>query len=145
MRYRMTFPIIYSADVSAALAFYRDGLGMRETLRFPDGSAEPEFVSLSLDDSTGVALSGPGDSIHGRPVQPGARGFELCIYADDVDAAAADLRARGHAVLVDPVDQPWGERMAYIADPDGNPVMICAPLTADTGSSSAAGQESPKP
>lgn len=141
MRYRATFPIIYSAHMSRALTFYRDGLGMRETFRYPDGAGEPEFVSLALEDSTGVALAGPGDSIHGRPIEPGAGGFELCIYVDDVDDAVADLRRRGHSILVEPVDQPWGERMAYVADPDGNPVMVCAPIAA--GSPSPDGQESP--
>lgn len=127
MRYRSAFPIIYSSDVLRALAFYRDGMGFAETFRFPPGAPEPEFVSLTLDDSAGVALAAAGESLHGRPVRPGARGFELCVYVDDVDAAVADLRDRGHEVLVEPVDQPWDERMAYVADPDGNPVMICAP------------------
>lgn len=36
---------------------------------------------------------------------------EMCIYADDVDDAI-------------------GERMAYVEDPDGNPVMITAPVDA---------------
>jgi lactoylglutathione lyase len=88
------------------------------------------FASFSLDGSSGIALSGPGTSLHGLPITPGARGFEPCVYTDDVDAAASDLRGRGYEVLLDPVDQPWGERMAYVADPDGNPVMICAELDA---------------
>jgi lactoylglutathione lyase len=50
------------------------------------------------------------------------------VYTDGVDAAVADLRDRGYEVLLEPVDQPWGERMAYVADPDGNPVMVCAVL-----------------
>lgn len=125
MRYRMAFPIIYTADLRQALAFYRDALGFTETYRFPD-VGEAVFVSMKLDDSTGVALAGPGESLHGRPVVPGAGGFELCIYVDDVDDAVADLAGRGHDILLEPADQPWGERMAYVADPDGNPVMICA-------------------
>jgi lactoylglutathione lyase len=31
-------------------------------------------------------------------------------------------------VLQEPSDQPWNERMAYVADPDGNAVMICATI-----------------
>ena len=130
MRYRTAFPIIYCADVPRALAFYRDALGFTETFRFP-AEGDAEFVSLALDDSTGVALSGPGESLHGLPVIPGARGFELCLYVDNVDLAVADLRERAHHVLLEPADQPWGERMAYVADPDGNPVMICAQLVDD--------------
>jgi lactoylglutathione lyase len=59
-------------------------------------------------------------------MHPGARTFELCVYTDDVDDAVAQLRIAGHPVLYEPANQPWGERMAYVADPDGNPVMICA-------------------
>ncbi len=127
MRYRNTFPIVYTADLSRSLAFYRDTLGFVETFRFPtDGQAQ--FVSLELSDKTGIALSGPGESLHGRPIEPGAGGFELCVYVDDVDQAVAEVAQRGHEVLRGPADQPWGERMAYVADPDGNPIMICATL-----------------
>lgn len=132
MRYRSAFPIIYSADVKRGLAFYRDALGFAETFRFPPDATDPAFVSLALGDSTGVALAAAGDSLHGRPVQPGAGGFEMCIYADDVDASVADLREHGYVVLVEPVDQAWDERMAYVSDPDGNPVMICTPIATNT-------------
>ena len=44
------------------------------------------------------------------------------VGTDDVDAG---LRTRGVPVLAEPADQPWGERMAYVADPAGNPVMLC--------------------
>lgn len=129
MHYRNAFPIIYASDLERAARFYRDALGFAETFRFPvDGDLG--FVSLSLHGSGGIALAGPGASLHGLPITPGARGFELCVYTDDVDEAVADLRDRGYEVLLEPVDQPWGERMAYVADPDGNPVMICAELDA---------------
>jgi lactoylglutathione lyase len=100
---------------------------MTETFRFPpDG--EPTFVSLTLADKSGLALAAPGTTPprHRLPVRPGANSFELCVYTDDVDDAVARLRAAGHPVLYEPTDQPWSERMAYVADPDGNAVMICA-------------------
>jgi lactoylglutathione lyase len=127
MTYREVFPIIYTADLNRALAFYRDALGMTETFRFPP-EGEPTFVSLTLTDNSGLALAGQGSTppYHGLPMRPGANAFELCVYTDDVDEAVALLRKAGHRVLYEPADQPWNERMAYIADPDGNPVMICA-------------------
>jgi lactoylglutathione lyase len=127
MSFHEAFPIIYTADLSTALAFYRDALGMTETFRFPS-DGEPTFVSLTLADNSGLALAGPGATppFHGLPVRPGANAFELCVYTDDVDAAVALLRAGGHPVLYEPTNQPWNERMAYVADPDGNAVMICA-------------------
>ena len=54
--------------------------------------------------------------------------FEMCIYADGVDDAITMLREAGVRVLAEPIDQPWGERMAYVEDPDGIPVMVTAPI-----------------
>jgi lactoylglutathione lyase len=127
MTYREAFPIIYTADLPAALAFYRDALGMTETFRFPP-EGDPTFVSLTLADNSGLALAGPSatPAFHGLPMRPGFNSFELCVYTDDVDKAVAHLRDAGYRVLYEPTDQPWNERMAYVADPDGNAVMICA-------------------
>ncbi|MGH9249142.1 MAG: VOC family protein [Acidimicrobiales bacterium] len=131
MQYRSAFPIIYSNDLQRALAFYRDALGFEQTLQFP-AEGEPAFVSLELSDGTGVALAAArGSSLHGLPLRPGSHAFEMCVYTDDVDAAVSDLRGRGFEVLLEPVDQPWDERMAYVADPDGNAVMICERLDPD--------------
>ena len=129
MRYRTAFPIIYTADLPTALSFYRDALGMTETFRFPhDG--EPTFVSLTLADNSGLALAAEGTTppSHGLPMRPGAHAFEMCVYTDDVDDAVGALRLSGFTVLQEPSDQPWNERMAYVADPDGNAVMICATI-----------------
>jgi lactoylglutathione lyase len=48
----------------------------------------------------------------------------MFVYADDVDGLFDDLRGEGITVLRDPADMPWGERIASIADPDGNPVTL---------------------
>jgi lactoylglutathione lyase len=47
----------------------------------------------------------------------------LFVYVDDVDAAVALLAA---PVLRAPEDMFWGERVAWVADPDGNPVALAA-------------------
>jgi lactoylglutathione lyase len=43
---------------------------------------------------------------------------------DDVDAMVERLRAAAVPVVLEPVDQPWGERVAYVSDPDENLVML---------------------
>ena len=48
------------------------------------------------------------------------------MYVDDVDETVAAARTAGVPVLLEPADQPWGERIAWIADPDGNLVMLTA-------------------
>ena len=128
--YRNAHPIVYTEDLGRALAFYRDRLGFEQTFQFPP-EGEAVFVALALGPSelSLADITGPDEGAHGRPLRPvSGHRFEICIYASDVDAAVADLRTAGAPVLKEPADQPWGERMAYVADPDGNPVMICAPL-----------------
>lgn len=46
--------------------------------------------------------------------------FQLTISVDDVDAACAELKARGVELLNGPVDRPWGVRTAAFTDPGGH-------------------------
>ena len=41
-----------------------------------------------------------------------------------VDTLIEALRTEGVPVLSEPADMPWGERIATVADPDGNPVAL---------------------
>jgi lactoylglutathione lyase len=52
--------------------------------------------------------------------------FELFVYVDDVDVLVEDLRGAGTAVLREPAVMPWGERIGFVTDPDGNPVALAA-------------------
>jgi lactoylglutathione lyase len=134
------FPIIYTADLRKAVAFYRDLLGFEETFRFPT-SGEPEFVALKLNGGGNLGLTATREGqtgAHGWPITPHSGGFELCVYTDDVDTAVTQLRARGVLVLREPEDQRWNERMAYVADPDDHPIMLCQRLA----SGGTSGQDS---
>jgi len=57
--------------------------------------------------------------------------FEIFIYVGDVDSAVEELRQRRGTILRDAMDMPWGERVAYVADPDGNPVALAVPANSD--------------
>ena len=113
--FREAFPILLVDDVAAASAFYCSTLGFAEAYRNEDEHGV-EFVFLALE-PYGIGLGRrSGES----------RDFALWIYADDVDAAAADLRAAGATEVLAPTDQPWGERMCSFVDPDGHLVYIGA-------------------
>jgi lactoylglutathione lyase len=126
---RSSFPILYVDDVPASVRFYGDLLGFEEMYRFPD-SEEPGYVALRLDDGKIGLSSADFPGIHGKPQRPvTGRPFELCLEVGDVDAFVDGLRGGGVAVLAEPADQVWGERVAYVEDPDGNPVHIRGPIS----------------
>jgi lactoylglutathione lyase len=43
---------------------------------------------------------------------------------EDVDATFAHRRDAGAATLREPADMPWGERVAFVRDPEGNVVAL---------------------
>ncbi len=112
-----SFPILTVSSLSRSLAFYRDVLGGVVEYSFPED--EPAFVTLRLGDAqlglgAGAAAPTPG--------------FALCVYVPDVDSAAAAMVDAGGSLVEEPSDQPYGERMARVADPDGYGLVVVAPL-----------------
>lgn len=93
--------------------------------QFP-AEGDPGFVSLDLAcGHLGIGLD---------PASPGpdaAQRTALWIYADDCDEAFGRLVEAGASVVQEPADMPWGERVAQVADPDGNIVHVGqAPVSA---------------
>ena len=115
------FPIISTPDLARSLAFYRDLLDGVVAYQFPP-EGDPGFVSLDIGPSHLGLGHDPSAVVDG----PAAR-FALWVYARDCDAAVERLRAAGVPIVEEPVDQPWGERVARVQDPDGNTVIIGSP------------------
>ena len=112
------FPILATPDMEAALGFYRDLLGGTVSYEFPGPDGKPAYVGMDL----GSAHLGIGAD---PTVAPGENPrFSLWVYTDDCDVAVEQLRAAGVTIVEEPADQPWGERVARVLDPDGNLVLI---------------------
>lgn len=120
--FRDCLTTLYSADLDAGLRFYRDRLGFAETFRYPRDGA-PLHVELRLGGAV-IALS-TVDAIadYGLPATRGEP-FELALGTDDTDAAVEKLRTGGVRILVEPMIAPNGQRVAYLADPDGNRIRL---------------------
>lgn len=112
------FPILSTPDLDRALGFYRDLLGGVVSYQFPL-TGEPVFVSLDIG-SSHLGLSTDPEAASAETPQR----FSMWVYADDCDVAIERLRAAGTTITAEPADQPWGERIAIVADPDGNTVII---------------------
>jgi lactoylglutathione lyase len=124
--FRSALVNLYTADIEAAMAFYRDALGFTETFRTPT-TGVPEHVELTLDGfSLGLGTVQAAKRVHGVDAAPGSPAMALVIWTDDVDAAFAQLRAAGTPVIQPPHDTGNNNRNALLRDPDGNLVELVA-------------------
>jgi lactoylglutathione lyase len=120
------FPVVYVTDVRRCVEFYTL-LGYEPTYQFPL-EGDPHYVGLERGESSlGLSDAGWPEAQLGITVGTAPR-FELFVYVDDVEAELERFRAAGHRILQEPATMPWGERQAYLADPEGNPVALATPI-----------------
>ena len=116
---RITDIALCVADIDRAIAFYRNRLGL-QLKRHDTGFAEfwTEGVILALWETGDLrhALGLPEE----RRVGPHAMVAIRLETGDAVDAAYAELKARGVAFSKPPETYPWGARAVYFTDPDDN-------------------------
>ena len=120
------FVNLYTADIEAALRFYRDLLGFKETFRTPREGI-PEHVELTLIGfGLGLGTVGAAKRVHGVDAVPGSPSMVIVVWTDDVESAFERLRSTGVPVLQPPHDTGNNNRNALLRDPDGNLVEIVA-------------------
>lgn len=117
------FPVIYSTDVARAANFW-ETLGFERHYQLP-AEGEPGYVGLrSGSAELAVTDARWAAERYGLTIGSGPR-FEMYVYVPNLDSVVARLRHFGVSVLREPEDMPWGERIASVSDPDGNPVALC--------------------
>ncbi len=114
--------ILIVEDLDRALGFYVNVLGLRVGHRSGDyaqldtGTTRLALYTRSAMAKTlGMALDPPVSN---------APGFELGFKVSDVDAGFAELIARGAQPVMPPTDRFWGQRTAYLRDPDGHLIEL---------------------
>ena len=117
-------------DHEAALAFYRDALGLEVRQDVAMEGARWLTVGPPAQPELGIVLTTVGV---GRPADDAqnlrallAKGSlaGLVLETDDVDATFETVRATGAEVLQEPIDQAYGTRDCAFRDPAGNQVRI---------------------
>jgi predicted enzyme related to lactoylglutathione lyase len=103
--------IVSTATLDKALSFYADLLGLTRQRR------QDPFAWLRTAD--GVELM-----LHERDTTPSRASVAIGLVIADLDGTVASWAARGGEVIDPPADQPWGERMAVVTDPDGHVVCL---------------------
>lgn len=106
-------------DLEASIAWFKDVLGLEEVFKVAEAgwaevSTPAEGVSIGLDE-TDADVEGSGGSV---PV----------FGVVDIDAARAELEAKGVKFAGDTVELPGMVKLATFFDPDGNRYMFAQSL-----------------
>ncbi|NYV76621.1 VOC family protein [Streptomyces sp. UH6] len=118
-----TQPVILTADQDVLVGFYTELFGAEEIFRTPaKGLAFSIGVRVGDTDLGLVAKANPGDREAPRIL--------LSIGVEDVDETLGRVEALGGTVSSGANDMPWGQRVAHIQDPDGNPVNLTQAIPA---------------
>jgi lactoylglutathione lyase len=116
------FPVIYARDVEKVSSFYA-ALGFLEHFRLPsDGTAGYVGLRRGAHEMAVTTVDAPAEFI-GISVGSEPR-FEMFVYVEDLERALIAAAAAGGRVLREPATMFWGERLAWVSDPEGNPVAL---------------------
>jgi len=124
MSRRELFPIVNVTAIPPVRAFYETVLGASTDYRYPE-EGEPVYLTLRIGDSTLALGLGTGPAMYGEtPLPATGHAVDICVYVSDLDAAVEAAPGGGGAVVVPPSDTPWGERVAYLRDPQGTMLLV---------------------
>ena len=121
------YVILIVEDMDRALRFYTDVLGLRL------GHRSGDYAQLDTGATRlGLYTRGAMGKTLGMSLKPPAHdapGFEIGFKVPDVGEAFADLVGRGASAVMPPTDRPWGQRTAYVRDPDGHLIELAQDLS----------------
>ena len=118
-------------DPDAALAFYRDTLGLTVKFQVEQGGFRWITLVSESQPEIGIVLSQPhagrsqedGDAIAAQLAKGELHPVHFRV--DDLDESFARIaETPGVEVLSEPASQPWGVRDAAVRDPAGNRLRI---------------------
>lgn len=121
--------VLETPDLDAALAFYRDVLGLPE-LESYDGDGGARVVILEVPTAT-LELSNPAQIAYIDGVEvgrPAAHPFPLTVRVafevPDAVAATQRLTAGGAELVAAPVETPWRSLNARLEAPGGMQITV---------------------
>ncbi len=113
-------------DLDAALAFYRDALGVDVAQRhevpaegveiafLPMGESQLELLEpLDPDNSIGRFLAKRGEGLH-----------HICLQVDDIGVAVAQLEGEGARMASEVLQHPDGTRYAFVHPKSAHGVLL---------------------
>jgi catechol 2,3-dioxygenase-like lactoylglutathione lyase family enzyme len=120
--------VLTVADFEAALALYRDTLGLEE--RFAWGAEDGRVVILEAGVAT-LELADEAQAAKIDDLEVGTRvagAVRIAFEVADSESTAERLVARGAELIAGPVVTPWRHRNVRLRAPDGMQLTLFTPL-----------------
>jgi catechol 2,3-dioxygenase-like lactoylglutathione lyase family enzyme len=115
---------IVTQDVGTLVRFYSAITGITPAIRNADYVEFPTLgLTLAISSQRVMDLYGAGAT-----TPASNRSAILDFQVDDVDAEHARLRGILRELVLEPTNQPWGNRSMLFRDPDGNLINFFAPI-----------------
>lgn len=126
MNVKMGYVILYVENLEKTKRFYGELLGLELKSEFGT------YIEYNTG-ATVLSFNTREDvrELTGLPIPDGVRKeqtFELGFVTDEVEAVVEHLRKEGVSIIMEPVEKPWGQKVAYVEDPDGHYIEICTPI-----------------
>lgn len=123
---KLDYVVLIVAELDRAVAFYENVLGLtlqHRAEKFAQFDAGGTRLGLYTRDAMQTTLE---TKLH-PPFQT-APAFEIGFKVADCDTAFSELVRAGAPAVVKPTTRPWGQRTAYVRDPDGNLIELAQDL-----------------
>jgi catechol 2,3-dioxygenase-like lactoylglutathione lyase family enzyme len=121
---KLAYTRLVTQDVAALVRFYREITGIAPVVlaydyaEFPNPGATLPISSQRAMDLYGARATAPASN----------RSAILDFQVDNVDEERARLGETIREFVLEPTNQPWGNRSMLFRDPDGNLINFFTPL-----------------
>ncbi|MRG61782.1 VOC family protein [Agromyces sp. CFH 90414] len=110
--------VVEAADFDEAVAFYRDALGLPESVAYAEGG--DDRVSILEVGRATLEIASPGHRREINRIEAGGREsprIRLAFEVTDATGATRRLEAAGATVVAEPVETPWRSLNARLEAP----------------------------
>lgn len=124
----LRYIILYVSDFDQAYTFYKDVLQLSVKMQqgtYVEFDTGQTTFAINTRDSVREEIG----LIVPHEMEKTAT-FEVAFTVEEVAQTIDILRAKGVQIIKEPVTKPWGQTVAYIADPDGHYIEICSEVGA---------------
>ncbi|WP_343679819.1 VOC family protein [Chryseobacterium arthrosphaerae] len=127
---KFKYIILYVEDVEQSMSFYKNTFNTKIKFITPEkdygelitGETTISFASVNLA-SSNIKEGFLTSKANAKPF-----GIELGFVTDDVETLVAEAVKNGAILYEDIAVKPWGQKTAYIKDPDNYLVEICTEI-----------------